>query len=235
MSWFEAKIHKGAAAHLLQNLGFADLDLAVAGASCAPGNSDGFQMIRFGQAAAGSSQAFQDGGELSRSQRSPELATGVAGESGTRLQEQRMNELLAALAESLGELSRLREKVLKNSTDDMLRLVLAIAEQVIHREVAADPTIIIATLQEALQAAIHSDAYHVKVHPDDLAIVMERKPLFLASISGLKNITLEGDATLSRGGCFIESELGQVDASIEGQLGELRRKLLTGEEGECAS
>lgn len=232
MSWFEAKIHKGAAGQVLQELCFADLDLAVAGAARAPGNSDGFQMARFGEPTAATRPDFQKDGELSRSPRMPELAAVVAGAPGTPQQDQRMNELLAALAESLGELSRLRETVLKNSTDDMLRLVLAIAEQVIHREVAADPTIILATLQEALQAAIHSDAYHVRVHPDDLAMVMERKPLFLASISGLKNITLEGDATVSRGGCLVESELGQVDASIEGQLGELRDKLLAGEDGE---
>lgn len=224
MSWYEAKVHKQSAACLLQDLGFADLDAAATGGA---GNGGGFQVVCFGRPAA-SGPVADDGGKQYRfGQLSGTVA---AGTPDTNHQDQRMNELLAALAESLGELSRLREKVLKNSTDDMLRLVLAIAEQVIHREVQTDPNIIITTLREALHAAIHSDAFHVKVHPDDLAIVMEKKPLFMASISGLKNITLEGDATLSRGGCLVESELGQVDASIEGQLTELRHKLMPGEE-----
>jgi len=227
MSWSEAKIHKGAALHLLQNLGFADLDLAVGGETGSPGNSEGFQMVRFGQPSAAPGLAFPGADEQPRSQRLPESETFALGKAGINQPDQRMNELLAALAKSLADLSRLREQVLKNSTDDMLRLALAVAEQVILREVKTDPTIIIATLQQALQAAISSDAYHIKVHPDDLAIVMEKKPLFLASISGLKNITLEGDAAVSRGGCLIESELGQVDASIEGQMAELRHKLLS--------
>jgi len=229
MSWSNAKIHKREGGHLLQTLGFAELDLAAAGGAGAAADSNGFQMVRLAQpTVAGRVEAIND--EASRAQRLSESAQLFQGTPESSRQEQQLNELLAALAASLADLSRLREKVLKNSTDDMLRLALGMAEQIIHREVATDPTIILNTLQAALQAAIHSDAYHVRVHPDDLALVMERKPLFLASISGLKNITLEGDATLTRGGCLVESELGQVDASIEGQMGELRAKLLACEE-----
>jgi flagellar assembly protein FliH len=230
MSWCEAKVHKRAAAHLLQHLCFGDLELAADGVATPPGSDDGFQVSALSRPDAVANRAEQAGGEAALPQpgwmpASERVAVVVS--EVQRQQEQRMNELLATLADSLAELSRLRERVLKNSTEDMLRLALAVAEQVIHCEVKADSTIILATLQEALQAAISSDAYHVKVHPDDLALVMEKKPLFLASVSGLKNITLEADEAVSRGGCLIESELGQVDASIEGQLGELKQKLLS--------
>ncbi len=222
MSWSEVKIHKQAAPHMLQSLRFAEADLAAA-VDCSGRPGDDFQQVRLCQPSPSPAGAPAP---PVRSQPQEDFG-GPARPDIREQQEQELNQLLAALATSLEELDRLRSNVLKNSTQDMLRLVLAIAEQVIHCEVKANPEVILSTLQKALQTAISSDEYHVKVHPDDLAVVVENKPLFLASVSGLKNITLEADEKVSRGGCLIESELGQVDAGIEGQLEELRRQLQT--------
>lgn len=130
-----------------------------------------------------------------------------------------------ALGLALEEVSRLRTRLLQASRGDMLRLVMAIAEQVIRVEVSVNRDAILATIDRALQEAVRSDAYQIRVHPDDLLAASERKPLFLASISTLKNITFEADPSIARGGCMVESELGEVDATIERQLAELRRVL----------
>ena len=231
MSLSEVKLHKQVAPHLVQRLHFADDDFSTEGLpnNNSAHNGDGFQVAQFCRASltdASSPEPLGRGGELV-----VENCDFRGNDNGPHFQ-QELNNLLGALAASLEELSLLRAKLVKNSTQDMLKLVLAVAEQVIHCEVKGDPLIIVGTLQKALQSAISSDIYHVKVHPDDLAIVMEHKPMFLASISGLKNITLEGDASVTPGGCLIESEIGQVDATIEGQLAELRKQLLPVETGE---
>ena len=139
--------------------------------------------------------------------------------------EQRIGSAVTAFSQALEDISRLREAILKNSTDDMLRLVMAIVEQVIPTEISTNPEIIHQTLKKALQAAVRSDEYHIRIHPDDFSVVMEKKPLLLASISGLKNITVESDPSISRGGCLVESQLGQVDATIETQLTEIWQKI----------
>ena len=87
--------------------------------------------------------------------------------------------------------------------------------------------LILTTIDKALRAAVRSDHYHIKVHPDDLALVTEKKPLFITSINGLESITVEGDPQIAQGGCLVESDLGAVDATIEGQLEEIRRTLLS--------
>jgi flagellar assembly protein FliH len=140
--------------------------------------------------------------------------------------EKRFGETVQAFSAALEDISQLRGSILKNSTDDMLRLVMAIAEQVIPCAVALNPEIIHHTIVKALQAAVDSDVYHIKVNPEDMVVVMEKKPLLLASISGLKNITVEASPEISRGGCLVESDLGEVDATIESQLEEIRRKIL---------
>lgn len=224
MSWSNVKIHKQAAPHLLQELRFAEIDLSDGGAEYGsiPGGGEVFQPE---SAQRMNSTPGEVPSSLPQDLRPQEEFVPV--ELGLREQrEEEFNSILGTLATSLEELGRLRETVMKNSTEDMLRLVLVIAEQIIHCEVKANPEVVLKTLQEALQSAISSDEYHVKVHPDDLAVVVENKPLFLASVNGLKNITLEADGNVTRGGCLVESELGQVDASIEEQLEELRQQLL---------
>lgn len=225
MSWSDVKIHKQAAPHLLQELRFADIDLSDGGAEYGglPGGGEVFQP----ESARPMNSTPEDvPSSLPVENLRPQEEFVPVGLGLREQREEEFNGILGTLATSLEELGRLRENVMKNSTEDMLRMVLVIAEQIIHCEVKANPEVILKTLQEALQSAISSDEYHVKIHPDDLAIVVENKPLFLASVNGLKNITLEADGNVTRGGCLVESELGQVDATIEEQLEELRRQLL---------
>jgi flagellar assembly protein FliH len=130
-----------------------------------------------------------------------------------------------ALATALTEVSQLRTRMAQNSRDDMLRLVMAISEQIIQREVSVHTDIINQVIAEALKASVRADHYRIKVNPADLAAVNEHKPLFLASISGLKNLMVEADPAVTAGGCKIESDLGEVDATLETQLVAIRQAL----------
>ncbi|MFK5926667.1 MAG: flagellar assembly protein FliH [Desulfuromusa sp.] len=130
-----------------------------------------------------------------------------------------------ALAAAAEEISRMRASLAKNSGKDMLRLVMAISEQVIRREVVADPKVVLTIIENALQSSVRTDQYRILINPADLEKVTEQKPLFLASISGLKNLSIETDAAISPGGCRIDSDLGDVDATIETQLEAIRQAL----------
>jgi flagellar assembly protein FliH len=130
-----------------------------------------------------------------------------------------------ALGQALQDISRLRADLLRSSTGDMVRLVMAIAEQVIGAEIATRPEFILETLKDALHHCLKADEVQVRIHPDDLSVVTENRPLFLAAVSGLKNIVFEAGPSVARGGCLVESHLGQVDASIESRLEDIRRRL----------
>ncbi|PNU21117.1 hypothetical protein C2E25_03540 [Geothermobacter hydrogeniphilus] len=200
-----SKVHRAQEFANLQQVHFADFG------SVSPGMPAGAELGGFEQpaATASSEEAFTRGRQ-----------------AGIREAEERFEQAANALAKGLEEISRLRESILNNSSRDMLRLVLTIARQVIHREVTVDPEIVLSTIDMALQAAVESDSFQVKVNPKDLALVEERKPLFLASIKGLENIVFKADESIASGGCLVESDLGQVDATIDGQLEEVRKTLL---------
>lgn len=147
-------------------------------------------------------------------------------EEGLKESEERLSTTIKALGTALEEISELRKTIIRNSSQDMLHLVLTIARQVLHCEVAVKPETILSSIERALSASISTDSYNVKVNSQDLELVKEKKPFFLARVTGLKNINFESDDGISRGGCRVESELGEVDATIETQLEEIRQYLL---------
>ncbi len=130
-----------------------------------------------------------------------------------------------ALAAAAEDISRLRGSLVRNNSQDMLRLVMAVSAQIVRREVAADPDIILSIIENALQSSVRADQYRVMINPADLENVTKQKPLFLASISGLKNLSIETDTAISPGGCRVDSDLGDVDATIETQLEAIRQAL----------
>ncbi len=162
------------------------------------------------------------GNHASDSENGSSEGTPFLKEAETRLQE--TAQVLAAL---LGEVSRLKKSIINNSIQDMLRLVFAISKKVILKEIATDEKIIIDVINQALHSAIKSEELHIKVNPEDFSLVNEQKPLFLASISGLENISFESDPQINRGGCLLESSLGQVDATLETKLDEIHQQLLS--------
>ena len=225
MFWSDVKVHKQAGAHLLKSVRFAAEDFVAGSPEAAAGDGSGFQATQLCQPGCPAEVAAGPDGSAPQAQ--DEFFSAMS--NLREQQDQELNSLLGALASGLEEIGRLRENVLQSSTEDMYQLIMTIAEQVILCEVEAKPDIIIGTLQKALQSAISSSEYHVKLHPDDLAIVKLKKPLFMSTVSGLKNITLEADEAMTRGGCLVESELGLVDATIKSQLDELRLQLLAAE------
>ena len=144
---------------------------------------------------------------------------------GLAAAEEKLETATQALASALEEVSRLRASLANSSRQDMLRLVIAVAEQIIRREVAADPKIILTIIENALQSSVRADHYRIRISPDDLERVTQQKPLFLASISGLKNLSIEADASVSAGGCRVDSDLGDVDATLETQLEAIQQVL----------
>ncbi len=146
-------------------------------------------------------------------------------QEGLALAEERFENTIQALTQATEEVCRLRASLAQSGSRDMLRLVMAVAEQIIQRCVEIDPAVVAGIVEKALQASVRADSLRLVINPADLETITERKPLFLASISGLQNLSIETDPSISRGGCRVDSELGDVDATLESQLETIRQTL----------
>jgi len=96
--------------------------------------------------------------------------------------------------------------------DSVARTATLLARQVLRGELVARPEQVARVASEAVNAVLLT-ARHIRVfvHPDDLALVQSGAEEALAA-RGARLLT---DAGLARGGCHVESDLGQIDARIE--------------------
>lgn len=115
-----------------------------------------------------------------------------------------------------------RARLLAEIRPELLHLVLAIAREVIGREVAADHSILENTLAQAVQN-LHF-ATHIVVHlnPADLEFLKSRPAQWRPQTSQLE---WAPDPAIEQGGCIIESDRGGFDATLEAQLRTLHEAL----------
>ena len=104
------------------------------------------------------------------------------------------------------------------------RLAIEISRSLLGEEIKAKPELVKTLAIKALQESITGESVQLIVHPEDRA-VLEAAHGELKRIAGGAKITFESDPTLSRGGCVLKTEFGEVDASIESLLEALKNKL----------
>ena len=132
---------------------------------------------------------------------------------------------LLELNQILIETHQRRDTALVEVEQDVLRLVVKIAEKIIGREIERDDSALADMVSAALRHARQREMLVVRVNPNDLTIIQKhRDRLNLAARERFLDII--ADPRVARGGCIIESESGTVDAQLETQLRVLERALL---------
>jgi flagellar assembly protein FliH len=116
---------------------------------------------------------------------------------------------IGALLQSLGEeLSGLQQDMARTLAISATHL----ARQIVRAELASRPELIANVAQEAIDTLLLS-ARHItlRVHPDDHPFVAQGAADVIAS----RGARLLSDASMSRGGVLVESDIGVIDASLE--------------------
>jgi flagellar assembly protein FliH len=133
--------------------------------------------------------------------------------------------LIETVKKILTEVSGLKGNIYKTIESEMLELIFAVSESVIHREIAADKEMVLNTIKAAVAGIIGKEEIAIKVNPEDLEAARKIKTDIMSSINGLKNVAIDGDPSIGRGGCVVETNFGSIDARIEQQIEEIKQTL----------
>lgn len=98
-----------------------------------------------------------------------------------------------------------------------------IAKKIVYREID-DRTIINENVKVAVNKIIGANEVRLKLNPQDVE-ELNTDSKNLLNTSSFNKIKIEGDDRIEKGGCLIETEIGNVDARVSTQLTELKRKL----------
>jgi flagellar assembly protein FliH len=106
---------------------------------------------------------------------------------------------------------------------ELLTLAMALARQIVRRELKTDPTQIIGIIREAIAALpVATRDVRVHLHPEDAAVVKQH----LAPTENERAWTIVEDPVMARGGCQVTTNTSRIDARLETRLGSILSELL---------
>jgi flagellar assembly protein FliH len=132
-----------------------------------------------------------------------------------------MQAALQRLAQSIEEMASLRSRLRREAEADTVKLALAIARRVIRRELAIDPEALHGLVLAALEKLQAQEICRVRVHPGQVSAVA----VLLRKAAGGVPVEVVPDGSRDPGAVVFETERGNLDASVESQLGEIERGL----------
>lgn len=117
-------------------------------------------------------------------------------------------------------------RVRAEAGDRLIRLAVELAQQVLHQELRTAPDAVESIARSALAEVSWCQQITLRLNPDDARNLAEAKPRLAEALDPGTELRLETDPTLAPGACVVETEAGNVDASVEVQLAALERALL---------
>lgn len=145
---------------------------------------------------------------------------------GKELAERGLINVFRMLRASSETIHNLRDKVFRESEDEIINLVMLVARKVILREITQDRSILAGVVQNALAGLSAREEITVRINPDDYQLVTSGRDDLLHKELLNERLLLKPDPSVSAGFCLVETAMGTVDASLDGQIDQIYRSLL---------
>lgn len=145
---------------------------------------------------------------------------------GKDLAERGLLNVFRALRAASETIHNLRDKVFRESEDEIINLVMMVARKVIVHEISQDRSILAGVVQNALSGLSAREEITVRINPDDYLLVTAGRDDLLQNELLNDRLLLKADPTVAAGFCLVDTEMGTVDASLDGQLDQIFRSLL---------
>jgi type III secretion protein L len=104
---------------------------------------------------------------------------------------------------------------------DMVEVVGRSLERILGE--IGDQELIVRVVKNALAAVRNEKHLTLRVAPDQVLTVRQRMNEILALYPIIADVQVVGDGRLSPTGCILESEIGVIDASLDGQIAALKK------------
>jgi flagellar assembly protein FliH len=139
--------------------------------------------------------------------------------------DERMVTLLPALERTAAALDDAKGELLRHWEQAVVQVATAIAERIIHREIASRPEIALDAIAEALRLATGAGEVALHVHPTDHERLGGRIERLAATLCRVAPARIVADAEVAPGGCRVTTDFGEIDTQIAAQLRRIEEDL----------
>jgi flagellar assembly protein FliH len=135
--------------------------------------------------------------------------------------DKKIEELQVQVSAALTTLEREKNVIYANADKTLLELCRLMVRKILGVEPVYQEEAIRSVLRKALSYVAEKDKLVIRISPRDFETVSGNREFWTPIAERLKDITIERDERIERGGCIVESSSGVVDARMETQAAEL--------------
>jgi flagellar assembly protein FliH len=140
--------------------------------------------------------------------------------------EKDFQEKIKSLSTFLENLEKEVQNLIINMDKEVLNLATEIAKKLVLKEIQTDPEIPLRIIKEALNYIAEGTELYIKVNPEEYKFLEEN---IFKYIPPSQKVKLIPDESISKGGVFIETSMGVIDATFEKRWKKLLETLLKNE------
>ena len=147
-------------------------------------------------------------------------------QDGKNLAERGLVNVFRALRTSTDTILDLRDKVLRESEDELINLIMLISRKVIIREISQDRCLLADIVRNAIATLSEREEITVRLNPDDYSLVTTGREACLQKELVSARLLLKSDPIVAVGFCQVDTVMGTIDANLDAQMDEIYRHLL---------
>ncbi|HJP82935.1 MAG TPA: FliH/SctL family protein [Fimbriimonadaceae bacterium] len=137
-------------------------------------------------------------------------------------------QLISQFADELGDIVASVLNALRHwteaSEEKLTDFASEIARRVLVSELNVSRESILAIVKEAVAEVTHSEHARICVSPVDCPLIEKHREEILSATSSIKSLAIVSSPSI-QGGCRIETDGGQIDATLDGKLAQLDDEL----------
>ncbi len=142
----------------------------------------------------------------------------LAGEWEKELEDEDCGGTVCRFSELCEEFRKERARYFAGVEAEVVKLALAIAARVLHREAKLDPLLLAGVVRVALEKVAEDSTTVLRVPLDAVAMWRE---IFAGSTVSSPQVV--GDERLGEGECVLDTNVGRVELGVSAQLEEIER------------
>jgi flagellar assembly protein FliH len=119
-----------------------------------------------------------------------------------------------------------RSEIIERAEQEIIDLTLLIARKIVKVIPENDRQVVVENIKEALGKIKTKGRVIVKVNLSDIETATEHLDEFIKLMESSGDIQILEDSSIDAGGCYIETDFGEIDARIAVQFAELESKIL---------
>jgi len=136
-----------------------------------------------------------------------------------------VTEVMQTLLDVIQSLLEYRHEVTLKYEEEMIAMVMLAASEVVMREVEVDRDMAKRVIWKTVEDVHSRQKITIRVNPVDAKNVHEVFSEIVEKIEAVEGVSIKEDPTVTAGGSIVETNVGQLDATVENRLMSLYKNL----------